>query len=551
MTFRVFVLAQSIVLLVAALAPAQAPSRRLAVAEYRDRMQAGWIGQIAGVALGFPTEFRFNSTLVPAEQMPRWQPKLINEAFAQDDLYVEMTFLRTLEQYGIDVSARQAGIDFANSRYDLWCANKAGRSNLRAGIAPPDSGHPQFNKCPNDIDYQIEADYSGLISPGLPNMAVALGEKFGRMMNYGDGLYAGQFIGALYSEAFFETDPETLCQKALRYIPAESQYAEMVRDLVAWHRAEPDWQKTWQRAVDKYRKDPAYQRASNGDIDCKINGAMVVLGLLYGDRDLDQTMEIACRGGYDSDCNPSSAAGVLFTTIGFSKLPKRFTEELDRKQKFSFTAYSVPELIDVCEKLARQVVVRAGGRMVTEQGQEYFEIPVQEPKPTPLELSWAPGPIANSRYTEAEQAQIVMPSMTKEFSLRFPGWTLSDCGPDLNPGLYADWNGRQRVFVTHPKDRTTGAVVSTATTIPAGKKSHLHIAVGHHPQGDFELILRINGQEVLRRPIGPATSNGGWVLIDHDLTPLAGQNVKLELVNQPTGWQNESAHWAELEVVTE
>ena len=38
-------------------------------------------------------------------------------------------------------------------------------------------GHPKFNKCPNDIDYQIEADYSGLIAPGLPNVAVAMGEN--------------------------------------------------------------------------------------------------------------------------------------------------------------------------------------------------------------------------------------------------------------------------------------------------------------------------------------------------------------------------------------
>ena len=47
----------------------------------------------------------------------------------------------------------------------------------------------------------------GLIAPGLPNAVIALGEKFGRLMNYGDGLYGGQFVGGMYAEAFFETDP--------------------------------------------------------------------------------------------------------------------------------------------------------------------------------------------------------------------------------------------------------------------------------------------------------------------------------------------------------
>ena len=38
-------------------------SRRLPVAEYRDRMAAGWIGQVVGVGWGAPTEFRFKGEI--------------------------------------------------------------------------------------------------------------------------------------------------------------------------------------------------------------------------------------------------------------------------------------------------------------------------------------------------------------------------------------------------------------------------------------------------------------------------------------------------------
>lgn len=402
-----------VVLALAVAAPALTPlraaekTRRLSVQEYRDKMMAGWIGQMVGVAWGGPTEFKFKDQIIPEDKVPVWKPAMINDAFQQDDLYVEMTFLRTLEVHGLDVSIRQAGIDFANSEYKLWCANAAGRKNLRAGIAPPDSSHPQFNKCPNDIDYQIEADYSGLIAPGLPQFAIEMGEKFGRLMNYGDGMYAGQFIGALYAEAFFESDRERLVEKALQAIPAQSQYAEMVRDLLAWYRAEPnDWEKTWQRCQKKYREDPEYQKASNGGIDCKINGAYVLLGLLYGKGDPDRTIIIAMRGGQDSDCNPSSAAGVLFTTIGYAKLPDRFKSALSQTNIFSHTAYSFPQLVNTCEQLARKVVVRAGGKIQKRLGREYFVVPVRAPQPSKLELSWAPGPIANSRFTPEEMAQI-------------------------------------------------------------------------------------------------------------------------------------------------
>lgn len=401
------------VLATSAIAEAKTPPlhpqgyRCISLSEYRDKMKAGWIGQIAGVSWGAPTEFRFRGVIMPAEKMPVWKDAMINDAFNQDDLYVEMTFLRSLEQYGFDVSQKQAGLDFAASNYSLWHANKAGRDNLRAGIAPPDSGHPKFSKHADDIDYQIEADFSGLVAPGLPNTAIALGDKFGRLMNYGDGLYGGQFMGAMYSEAFFEKDPEKIVRVGLRAIPIGSQYAETVRDVLLWHRQYPDdWEKTWSLVNEKYSR-PEYRRAScgkgNNNIDAKMNGAFVVMGLLYGNGDLDKTIVISCRCGQDSDCNPANAAGVLFTAIGYSNLPDRFKSKLNEKSVFSYTAYNFPKLISACERVAREAVARAGGFVAKgANGEEFFVIPEKPAKPGKLEQCWKPGRTANSKYQPGE-----------------------------------------------------------------------------------------------------------------------------------------------------
>ena len=389
------------------------PPRRISVADYRDRMAAGWLGQMAGVGWGAPTEFKFNGRIIPQDRVPKWTPARINQ-FNQDDIYVEMTFLRTLEQYGLNVSIRQAGIDFANSGYRLWHANRFGRENLRQGVAPPDSGHPKFNKHADDIDYQIEADYAGLIAPGMPNLGVELGEKFGRLMNYGDGLYGGQFVAGMYAEAFFESDPGKIVAAGLRCIPAESQYAECIRDVVVWHQNNPtDWQTTWRKINQKYHLDPDYRRfscsGSNSqfNIDAKINGAYIVMGLLYGQRDPDRTIVVSMRCGQDSDCNPSNAGGILFTTIGRARLPERFTSALDRQRKFSHTPYDFSTLIEVCEKLARDAVVRTGGKIEHDAaGREVFVIPVVTAKPSKLETCWEPGPPTGDRFTKNEMAQI-------------------------------------------------------------------------------------------------------------------------------------------------
>lgn len=535
----------------------QAASRTITVKEYRDKMAAGWVGQIVGVCVGAPTEFKWGDKIIPLESVPTWKPAMINDAFGQDDLYVEMTFLRTLEEYGLECSIRQAGIDFANSEYPLWCANDAGRKNLRKGIAPPDSSHPQFNKCPNDIDYQIEADFSGLIAPGIPQAAVDLGEKFGRLMNYSDGLYAGQFMGALYAEAFFETDRVKLVEKALKAIPQESQYAEMVRDMLKWYRQYPgDWEATWRECQKKYRETPEYQKSSNGGIDCKINGAYVLLGLLYGEGDLMETVVISCRGGQDSDCNPSSSAGVLFTIVGFEALPKTYTELLDRKTPFNHTAYNYPALLDVSEKLARQVVLKYGGKITrNEAGEEIFVIPDIDVKPSKMVYSWDPEPIEGSKFTPEEMAKIkwgtVSSQVKKAADELFPGWQISNCGEDMNPGIRQDWQGEKNVLCVHPLDRETGCSLKRTIAVGKDKKTLLRLQVGRDPQGDFDLIVKAGGKELYRGEVGKTTTENHWLKLSLDLSEFAGKDVELELINQPSGWQWEAAYWKTIEIVEE
>ncbi|MCD6441829.1 MAG: ADP-ribosylglycohydrolase family protein [Candidatus Marinimicrobia bacterium] len=389
--------------------------RKISVEEYQSKMKAGWLGQMAGVGWGAPTEFRYTARIIPESDVPAWKPEMINQHY-QDDIYVEMTFLKTLEDYGFDVSIRQTGIDFANSRYMLWHANKNGRHNLRAGIAPPYSGHPQFNAHADDIDYQIEADYSGLIAPGLPQTVVDLGEKFGRLMNYGDGLYGGQFVGAMYAEAFFETDILQIIEAGLRAIPSESQYAEAIRDVMNWHQTYPEnWKKTWQLIENKYNLDPDYRRFScsgadaSFNIDAKINGAYIVMGLLYGDGDMDKTIIISMRCGQDSDCNPSNAGGILATSLGLENLPDKFKTGIDDTTKFSYTAYTFPALLNVCEKLSREAVIHAGGRIDKKSGKpaEYV-IPIQVPEPTPLEQCWEAREITEDvHFSKQEMAKIL------------------------------------------------------------------------------------------------------------------------------------------------
>jgi hypothetical protein len=374
---------------VVAASAAGAAERRISRSVLEDKVRGGWAGQMIGVAYGAPTEFKSNGKIL--EGPLEWRPERVENAIHQDDLYVEMTFAEVMDRVGLDATTEQYGEMFRDSKYSLWHANAGARRNLARGIKAPWSGHPKHNIHANDIDFQIESDFIGLMTPGLPREAVKYADRVGRVMNYGDGLYGGVLFGAMYAAAFFETDPHRVVAEGLRSIPEKSGYAQVVRDLVAWHAANPgDWRKAWQLLEEEWNRDDACPDGAMVpfNIDARLNGAYVVLGLLYGDGDFARTMEISTRAGQDSDCNPSSAVGILGVMLGWSGIPEEYRSGIPAlaDTKFEFTRYSFNEIVASTLARAEKVVVSAGGRV---EGADLV-IPVQTPKPPPLE-QWDSG----------------------------------------------------------------------------------------------------------------------------------------------------------------
>lgn len=530
---------------------------RISEDEYVSKMKAAWIGQMAGVGWGAPTEFKSNGKILTLSKMPPWEPEKINQ-FGQDDMYVEMTFLSSLEKYGIGVNIREAGIDFANTGYFLWAANNRGRENLREGIAPPESGHPAVNKNADDIDYQIEADYSGIIAPGMPQVAVDLGEKFGRLMNYGDGVYAGQFMGGMYATAFFEENLEKIVEGGLSCIPPSSQYAECIRDVLQWYRENPEnWQTTWQRIEDTYYNNPDYQRLANRydeawpDINAKINGAYVVTGLLYGNGNPDSTIVIATRCGRDSDCNPSSAAGVLFTTLGFEQLPPKYTEALQMSNKFRYTRYDFTGLMAVCLKLARENVIASGGRIVSESGETWYEIPVRKPVPSALKQSWDPGYFEmGNRYTQEEMDRIIVypvaafDSTMQDFS---PDWRVYFCGKETIPGL-SSIEGKEKVLITAPMETERGVNINLNNDRagPLGEQNRLFVEAGAEKGSPWKLSVRVDWKILKEEVIGDEDTF--WEKISVDLSDFKGENPPVQLLVENIDGKMAKNYWAAIAI---
>jgi hypothetical protein len=412
------VVAAGIVLASSAVMAAPSGERRMSRRVLEDKIRGGWAGQMIGVSFGAPTEFRSNGRINDAKL--DWSPERVENSIHQDDLYVEMTFAEVMDKVGLDATTEQYGEMFRDSKYSLWHANAGARRNLARGIKAPRSGHPKYNVHANDIDFQIESDFIGLMTPGLPREANKYADRVGRVMNYGDGLYGGMLFGGMYAAAFFEQDPRRVVEEGLRSIPGDSGYARIVRDVLAWHEQNPaDWRRTWQLVEDKWDRDDACPDGAlvPFNIDARLNGAYVVLGLVYGDGDMGKTIEIATRAGQDSDCNPSSAAGILGVMLGYERIPQEWKAGIPAiaDTKFEFTQYSFDGIVASTLARALKVIAAAGGRVTDAD----VVVPRQSPKAPPLE-QWEPGP----------------PTARVEFDQ--PAWT---------------WTGRWR-SETHKTDRS-------------------------------------------------------------------------------------------------
>ncbi|MDA1092029.1 MAG: ADP-ribosylglycohydrolase family protein [Acidobacteria bacterium] len=373
-------------------APPPADNRvTLSTETLRDKIKGAWAAQTIGVTYGYPVEFRFNSERVPDERELPWYDGYLLETFTQrpgvyDDIYMDLTFVQVLEDEGLDAPAQSFADAFANADYSLWFANQVARYNVLNGLRPPESGHWLNNPAADDIDFQIEADFAGIMSPGLVNSAVDISDRVGHIMNYGDGWYGGVFIASMYALAFLQDDIETIVREALDVIPAESDFHQVVADVLALHDENPDdWTYAWDGIHEKWADTdlgPSGLMAPF-NIDAKINAAWVVLGLLYGDGDFSRTLEIATRAGDDADCNPSSAAGILGAIYGYEAIPDFWKQGLAAVEglDFAYTTISLNDAYELSYQHALETVRRAGG----EVADDTVTIPVQAPQLVPFE----------------------------------------------------------------------------------------------------------------------------------------------------------------------
>jgi hypothetical protein len=499
-----------LVAVVLSIAAAQAAERRLSLAEYGDKVYGAWIGQIVGATYGFNFEGKARNAIQLDHYLDRYDAAIVD-----DDYYYEMVALYGFERHGVGMTAGQLGGMWKEYKAGTWGSSEMARLALERGIQAPASGSPRYNRWFHTIGPQFSSDIYGMMAPGMVNLAGARAREYSHVNGYAEGSDGAVFVAACISEAFFEKDPVKIVRQAAQLIDPRSNYRKAIDFVLAGYEQGRPWREIAAESEARWRPD--YPQLNNS----VPNGALVALGILFGEGDFLKSINIATQAGdyTDADCNAANISSVTGAMHGFKAIPRQLVEGLhNRIYGDHLGPLALGRTIDErIDDLARRI---------TEVGRKNV--------------------LANGARLEGDT--LILPQQTAQTqaleyfdindygSLWNPDWRLEGAARGGAGATYLDGN----VLVTFPRD-TRPCLLERTLAIPAGTPK-LHLEIGylrHRPWrlqvfvDDDDLKTAMIGEEETtpRKEVPPnaAFAVPNWTTVEADLSKYAGKTVKVRL----------------------
>jgi ADP-ribosylglycohydrolase len=322
---------------------------------FRDRVYACWLGKSIGGTLGAPVEGRQEThSFTFFDPVPTQQT-------ANDDLDLQMLWLKALEERGPNIDARVLGEYWLSYVPVDWNEYGVGKANMRDGIAPPLSGHFRNARWRDSNGAWIRSEIWACVAPGWPALAARYAFE-DACVDHGisEGTYAEVFTASLESAAFVEPDRDKLLDVALSFVPADCGVARSVRAA----------REAKAKGLDLMAARQAVVEASKatGWFMAPQNVAFVVLGWLYGDGDFGRSICAAVNCGDDTDCTGATLGSLLGILGGTKGIPDNWRKPVgDQIQTVAIGGFRPPKnLPELAERTVRraQVVLAWNGAEV-------------------------------------------------------------------------------------------------------------------------------------------------------------------------------------------
>ena len=506
-----FAAALTLVSLLAATAAPMRAELTLSRADYVDRVQAIWTGQIIAVLVVIQFEHK-TASVIPIENLPMtWQGKPVTVAPVDDDWYYEMAAVRAFEKHGIGLTVEQLGQQWLENRCGSWGSSEQARLNLAKGIKAPDCGHPRYNKLWFTLGPQFSSDLYGALAPGLPNVAGRLAREFGHINGFAEGTDGAVFTAAMISLAFTTRDPQAVIRQAVKILHPSSPYRQSIDQVITLAEAGKSFEEIVTAVEDRWH---AEYPATNNAVS---NGGLTAAGLWFGRGDFWTTMNLIARAAdfSDADCNGANVASVIGAMHGMKALPPalvtQFHDRIVGKGMGSVKEFTPPVDESISELAQRtaaigEKILAAEHAKVTGDG---FLIPAQTVATQPAE-------------------RFVLADLTRYWN---PDWTLERAGFGGAGGGMTGIRGITHlegdILATYPRDEVRACLLRR--TAKLGSAPRLTFEAGSEPGRAWELTIYADNTVLFKDVIAANAAERVWRTLDVDLKAFAGRDVTLRL----------------------
>ena len=352
--------------------------------QLKDKIAGAWIGQMVGNIYGLEYENKFVDE--PGEGPFVFNKmEAVDGAFSDDDTDVEYLYLLMMEKHGVNPTYAQVKESWMyHIRDRVWLANRAALGLMHYGFTPPYTGKKEYNPHWFQIDPQLINEIWAYTAPGMPVYAAAISDWAARITSDDWAVSPTVVYGAMYSEAFFENDIPTLVRHAKEYLPKDDRFRAIIDEcLDLWKQHPDDWKASRKVIADElYVNEPDITRSIwNADL----NGAMGILALLYGDGDIEKTLNIGCALGFDCDNQTATICGLLGVINGVESVPldrampyehwtKPFNDRYINVTRYDMPDASIEDIIERTVVLAEKNILERGGKVREENGEKIYTI---------------------------------------------------------------------------------------------------------------------------------------------------------------------------------
>lgn len=338
-----------------------------------NKIYGAWLGRVAGCLLGKPVEGwrtpKLNTLLKATDNYPlnrymssdifeelkkelelnegaTWINKIDGKAPTDDDTNYTVLGLKILERYGRSFSSHDVAEAWLSYMpYLSACtAERVAYKNIASGIFPTQSAIYK-NPFREWIGAQIRADFYGYINPGEPEMAAEMAWRDAAISHVKNGIYGEMFVAAMLAAACVTDDMREIIDAGLGEIPEKCRLAEKIQLTISWYKERLTADTAFEKLHELYDENDAHHWCHTIS-----NAMIVVLALLYGNKDFEKSICLSVQTGFDTDCNGATVGSIVGMILGADAMPEKWISPFHDVLTTTIQGYEEVKLSDIAQK---------------------------------------------------------------------------------------------------------------------------------------------------------------------------------------------------------